>query len=179
MMEKGKRQAEEIGFGIFLFAVFAVFVVVGWGYSEIPRTVPLTVAIPGLILAAVQLVRLVAKHGSERGAAEEVSLPVVLPDSSNEAVQEMVRSVPTEESPAEESHQRLDGKTKKILGVWVWIMALAAGIDLVGFLVASPLFLCGFIRFVGKRSWALSVGIAGCFTLAMYLIFFVGLKAQL
>jgi hypothetical protein len=178
-LEKGTRQVEEIGFAVIVFAAFAIFVVVGLGYSEIPRTVPLTVSIPGLILAGVQLVRLVAKRGSDRGGTEEVSVPIVLPSSSDEAVREMVRSVSSEKALPPESRGWLDPKTKKILSVWAWIVGLAVGIDLAGFLVTTPIFLCSFVRFVAKRSWAVSAGISAGFTVAMYLIFYVGLKAQL
>jgi hypothetical protein len=173
------KQVEEVAFAAVLFIAFAMFVVVGWGYSDIPRTVPLTVSIPGLVLAAVHLAKLVRARKRALAEPSGLDLPIVLPDASEGAVAEMVRSVASQEVEPEQARLRLSGKTKRILGVWAWIVALAAGIDLLGFLVASPIFLCTFIRFVAKRSWAVSAGIAACFTVAMYLIFYVGLKAQL
>ena len=63
--------------------------------------------------------------------------------------------------------------------MWAWVIALATGIHLLGFLVAAPCFLVTFIRFFAKRSWTLSLTIAASFTFCLYFIFYVGLKAQL
>lgn len=173
------KRVEEVAFAAVLLVAFAIFVVVGWGYSDIPRTVPLTLSIPGLVIAAIHLAKLLRGRGRGLTEAPDLDLPIALPDASEGAVAEMVQSVAPEGAERGEASVRLVGKAKKILGVWAWIVALAAVIDLFGFLIATPVFLCAFVRFVAKRSWAVSASIAAGFTMAMYLIFYVGLKAQL
>jgi len=162
------KQAEEVGFAAVLFVIFALFVGLGWGYNATARIVPLTVSIPGLAISAIHLARLVLrwKSGIARSASPETGAEL------RDALEE-------DDGLTEGRRPFLQPRTRKMLGMWAWIVALAAGIDLFGFLVTTPCFLLTFIRFFAKRSWAQSLTIAASFTLCMYLIFYVGLKAQL
>ncbi|HSH71067.1 MAG TPA: tripartite tricarboxylate transporter TctB family protein [Deferrisomatales bacterium] len=162
------KQTEEVGFAAVLFVIFAVFVGLGWGYNATARIVPLTVSVPGLAISAIHLTRLALRW---RSAAARAASP--------ETGRELLEAVDAEPGQADEPGPFLTPRTRKMLGMWAWIIVLAAGIDLLGFLAATPCFLLGFIRFFAKRSWAQSVTIAAAFTVCMYLIFYVGLKAQL
>jgi len=46
-------------------------------------------------------------------------------------------------------------------------------------MIAIPIFLLAFIKFFAKRSWKISTLIAASFTLAVYLVFYVGLRTTL
>ncbi|MDF1556024.1 MAG: tripartite tricarboxylate transporter TctB family protein [Deferrisomatales bacterium] len=162
------KQAEEIGFAAVLFIIFAVFVGLGWGYNATARIVPLTVSIPGLAISAIHLARLALRWRSAAAGA-----------ASPETGRELLEAVDAEPAQTEGPGPFLTPRTRKMLGMWAWIIVLAAGIDLFGFLVTTPCFLLTFMRFFAKRSWAQSVGVAASFTVCMYLIFYVGLKAQL
>jgi len=155
------KKAEEIGFASLMVIVFAVFVILGWGYAKRPRIVPLTLSIPGLALSLLQLGNLIAKA-----------------KRPSKAQQLDARSKPVEKS-ASVPKPPLSAETRKILEIWTWIVALALGVNFFGFMVALPIFLLGFIKFFAKRTWKLSVLISASFTLAVYLIFYVGLKTNL
>ena len=162
------KQAEEVGFAAVLFIIFAMFVGLGWGYTETARIVPLTVSIPGLVISVIHLTRLVLrwKFRPDRPAFPETAT-------------ELLESVEAEDTQPEGQGPFLQPRTRKMLGMWAWIMVLAAGIEVLGFLVTTPCFLLAFMRFFAKRSWVQSLTIAASFTICMYLIFYVGLKAQL
>jgi hypothetical protein len=53
------------------------------------------------------------------------------------------------------------------------------GINFLDFMIALPVFLLAFIKFYAKRTWKLSTLIAVSFILAVYLVFYVGLKTTL
>ena len=152
---------EEIVFTSVLVVIFAVFVSLGWGYAKRPRIVPLTLSIPGLVFSVLQLTNsiLKARRISKKQAAETSKGP--------EGADERGRK------------PMLTPDGRKILTIWAWILVLALGISFLGFLVAIPLFLLGFLKFFAERSWKLSAAIAGSFTLAVYLLFYVALKTQL
>jgi len=150
------RRAEEIGFAALLVIVFTLFVVLGWGYARRPRIVPLTLSIPGLALSVLHLgqsiTKLKRKDEKEGGIGRE--------------------------APASGGHVP-EGERQKILQIWCWIIGLAVGVNFLGFMIALPLFLLAFIKFFAKRTWKLSTLIAASFTLAVYLVFYVGLRTTL
>lgn len=154
------RRAEEVGFALFLVIVFTMFVVLGWGYARRPRIVPLALSIPGLALSVLYLGRSLARLKRPAAAEDRIA-------------REASGAKPPEGRPASA------GEGLKIIKVWVWIIALAVAVNFLGFMIALPLFLLAFIRFFARRTWQLSALIAAAFTLAVYLVFYVGLKTTL
>jgi hypothetical protein len=152
---------EEIVFTAVLVVIFALFVSLGWGYAKRPRIVPLTLSIPGLVFSMLQLTNAIVKARRASKKQSEAARPESggVPDGDRKPL--------------------LTPEGRKILNIWGWIFALALGINFLGFLAAIPLFLLGFLKTFAGRSWKLSVTIAGSFTLAVYLLFYVGLKTQL
>lgn len=155
------KKTEEIGFAALLVIVFAVFVILGWGYAKRPRIVPLTLSIPGLAFSAIHLGNSIFKV---RRAGKKQQ-----PDNLEKLT----------ETPADDQKQFLTAETRKILGIWVWIIVLALGINFLGFMVTLPLFLLAFLKTFAKRTWKFSTLIAASFTLAVYLLFYVGLRTTL
>lgn len=155
------KRAEEIGFALFLVLTFTMFVVLGWGYARRPRIVPLTLSIPGLALAVLHLGNSIAKARRVAKERDSDDWPALVeePDGAKKGL--------------------LSAESRRILEVWFWILALALAINFFGFMVSLPVFLAAFIRFFAKRSWRLSVLIAACFVLAVYLVFYVALKTTL
>jgi hypothetical protein len=154
------RRAEELGFAALLVIVFAGFVVLGWGYSARVRIVPLTLSIPGLALSVLHLCRTVIRL---KPSAEKERRDGRKADDGQSAT---LRELP-------------EGEGRRILQIWAWIIALALGVNFLGFMIALPVFLLAFIKFFAKRSWTLSTLIAASFVLAVYLVFYVGLKTTL
>ncbi|MEW6672680.1 MAG: tripartite tricarboxylate transporter TctB family protein [Thermodesulfobacteriota bacterium] len=151
------KKAEEIGFAAFLVIVFALFVILGWGYAKRPRIVPLTLSIPGLALSVLNFGNSIVK-AKRAGTDQKTKRAETSPGGPQAA---------------------LSTENRKILVIWTWIIALAVGINFLGFMIALPIFLLAFIKFFAKRTWKLSTLIAASFTLAVYLVFYVGLKTTL
>lgn len=154
------RRAEEVGFALFLVIVFTMFVALGWGYARRPRIVPLTLSIPGLALSVLHLGRSLARLKRQAAAEKKID-------------RKLSGAKAPEGRPAPEE------EWLKIAKVWGWIIALAVAINFLDFMIALPLFLLAFIRFFARRTWQLSALIAASFTLAVYLVFYVGLKTTL
>jgi hypothetical protein len=152
------KKAEEIGFAAFLVIVFAVFVILGWGYAKRPRIVPLTLSIPGLALSVLHLGNSIFK-ARRIGKQQQ-------PDTQEKTIEKSVIDKKQFSTP----------ETRKILTIWAWILVLALGINFLGFMIALPLFLLAFLKSFAKRSWKFSTLVAASFTLAVYLLFYVGLK---
>jgi len=155
------KRAEEIGFASLLVIVFAVFIILGWGYAKRPRIVPLTFSIPGLALSVLHLGNSIVK--ARRSQKEQ---------------QSDARPKPAEIF-ADAQQPFLSTETRKIFEIWAWTIALAVGINFMGFMIALPLFLVTFVKFFAKYSWKLGTLIAASFTLAVYLLFYVVLKTTL
>ena len=155
------KKAEEIGFAAIMVIIFAVFVILGWGYAERPRIVPLTLSIPGLIFSLLHLGHSIVK--AKRAGKEK---------------QADTRQKTTEESAGDQP-PFLTAETRKIFLIWGWIIILALGINFLGFMISLPLFLLAFLKYFAKRTWKLSTLIAASFTLAVYLLFYVGLRTTL
>lgn len=155
------KKAEEVGFAVFLVIIFAMFVILGWGYAKRPRIVPLTLSIPGLAFSVIHLANSIIKlrRAGKKQPADVVQAP--------------------DQKPSGKQKVAPPGEGRKILEIWGWIIALALGINFLSFMIAIPLFLLAFIKFFAKRSWKLSTLIAASFTLAVYLVFYVGLKTTL
>ena len=155
------KKAEEIGFAAIMVITFAVFVILGWGYEEKPRIVPLTLSIPGLAFSLLHFVHSIVK--AKRAGKEKQA------DSPQKTTEDSVGDQPP----------FLTKETRKILLVWGWIIILALGIHFLGFMIAIPLFLLSFLKYFAKRTWKLSSLITATFTLAVYLLFYVVLKTTL
>lgn len=108
-----------IGLALVILGIFAAMVYMASDFTYTSRILPLVIGIPGMILATLQLAiefRRVMREDAARPGAQ----------SGAEA---------------------LDPPTRlRRLGMpLVYIMALAAGIVLFGFLIAAPLFIAGFV----------------------------------
>ena len=155
------KKAEEIGFAAVLVIAFAIFVILGWGYAKRPRIVPLTLSIPGLAFSIIHLGNSILKV-RRAGKQQQPDIP------------EKVTKTPTDRQK-----QSLTTETRKILTIWTWIVVLALGINFFGFMVTLPLFLLAFLKTFAKRTWKFSTLVAASFTLAVYLLFYVGLRTTL
>lgn len=70
-MDATLRRRLEIGFGLFLLAVFVLLFVVGLNYPPRPRELPMLVDCAGILIVVIQLVRVIrrpAEPGKKAGA---------------------------------------------------------------------------------------------------------------
>ena len=132
-------------FCAFLIAVasYAIFAATGWSFKT--KLFPLSVSIPLLILATVQLLLMIlGKEETGESAAMDV-------DFSTDV-------------PAELARQR-------VFGIFGWIIAFIALVYLLGFPLTVPLFIFVYLKFQSKVGWLATIVITavtwGCF----YLLF--------
>jgi tripartite tricarboxylate transporter TctB family protein len=132
-------------FCAFLIAVasYAIFAATGWSFKT--KLFPLSVSIPLLILATVQLLLMIlGKEETGESAAMDV-------DFSTDV-------------PAELARQR-------VFGIFGWIIAFIALVYLLGFPLTVPLFIFVYLKFQSEVGWLATIVITavtwGCF----YLLF--------
>jgi hypothetical protein len=124
-------------------------------YPEKSALVPLVVAVPGLILSAAQFL---------------LDLKAVVFGAAGRE--------PSTEGPAAEGGF-LSEERKKEFALAGWILVILGLILAVGFWVAIAVYVPLFMRFHGKESWKLSLGVGLCGWAAIFLVFHVLLGVQL
>lgn len=67
----------------------------------------------------------------------------------------------------------------RALGVALAIAGFAAGVWLLGFLIALPTMTFAYLRFAARESWVLSLGLAAAFALLFYGLFIELLRVKL
>ena len=116
---------------LFFLVVFVVGAVVGWGWPDIAKIMPVYVAaIPGIILVSVQLYRESTDWEGRRGQTGGMDMDEV-------------------------SDVKLDRKTEiqRTLGYFSWFIGGALGIWLLGLVYALPLLVFLYTLVEGKEKW--------------------------
>lgn len=128
---------------------FAIFVYEARNWKLEARLYPWVVGIAMLVLAVAHLIRELARDGDER-----------LPSPG---------SAPVDSRRATD----LDGgrDQRRAFGVFAWSLGLLAGIWLIGFGSAVPLFLLLYLKAQSRETWGLSVVLAGVAGLAFWGLF--------
>jgi len=125
-MRKGR-----VLFCIFLIAVsaYAIRSALGWSFKT--RLFPLSVSIPLLVLATVQLLQVIfAKGATDEGAGLDL-------DFSSDVPVEVAR--------------------RRVINTFSWIIAFIVSVYLVGFPLTVPLFIFCYLKFQSEVSWLYSI----------------------
>jgi len=135
-----------------MIAIFATMLYIALGYPEGARFMPLVVGVPALLLCALQLVldlRAPPKeHRDERSEMEK----------AEERVSQMTgRRMEFEAAniaPAftVEENQESEAASRERV-IWAYIIAFVAGILLLGYYIAAPLFLLFYLRNEAHCTW--------------------------
>jgi hypothetical protein len=132
-------------FCVFLIAVaaYAIFAATAWSFQT--KLFPLSVSIPLLVLATVQLLLLIlGKEEVNDGAAMDL-------DFSTEVPAEITRG--------------------RVINIFCWIVGFILLVYLVGFPLTVPLFIFVYLKFQSDVSWLYTIVVTavtwGCF----YLLF--------
>lgn len=152
MKNSGKLLLSGLFIGIFAYMIFDM-----QEYSEKSALVPLVVAWPGLILSAAQFL---------------LDLKSVLFSGSG-------AETPAEGVPETEAGGFLSEERKKEFVLAGWVVLIAVMILAVGFWVSIAVYVPLFMRFHGKESWKLSLGVGISGWVAIFLVFDVLLGVQL
>ena len=138
----------KINFALFLLVIFAVAIVSGWGWPDIAKIMPVSVAaIPGLLMILIQIYR------------EAIGW-----EKSNRA-----GGMDMDESGAD----KLDAATARArtLAFFAWFIGGALGIWLVGIVYALPLLVFLYARLQGEEKWLTSLITGGCAYLMIWGLF--------
>lgn len=164
---------------LLMLAIFTVMVGVASTYPPAARFMPFTVGIPAIALCLLQLaLDLYRRHHPE---AEETS------DALKQAEDQVARiagrrvqfDMPSENALFTESTHDERERVRREVIVWGYFLGLIAGILLLGFRIAVPIFLIAFLRFQAETSWRNALICGGLGALAMFVLFEKVLKVSL
>ena len=106
---------------------------------------------------------------------------IILVLASVELARELMASVKSNqeiEAESEKAEAGTKGELHRYILGFGWMAALAAGIYLVGFLIAVPLFVIAYLK-LNSRRWLISIGMAAAMAIFIYGIFVVVLRVDL
>ena len=132
-------------FCLFLIAVaaYAIFASIGWSFKA--KLFPLSISIPLLMLAIVQLLLILfGKAETSEGGAMDVEF-------STDVDPEIVRH--------------------RVLGIFGWIIAFIALVYLLGFPITVPLFIFLYLKFQSEVTWLWTIVITGITWGCFYMLF--------
>jgi hypothetical protein len=135
-------------FCVFLIAVALCSIILARGWAFKAALFPLSVSVPLLVLATIQLLVVIFGKPETSGSAE---MDV---DFSTDVAPDVVR--------------------RRVLGIFAWIVAFIALVYLLGFPSTVPLFIFLYLKFQSAVSWLSSV-IAAAITWACFHMLFQSL----
>ena len=153
---------------LIMLAIFVVMVAMAMTYPEGARFQPLVVGLPAIGLCLVQLAIELrpASRGPPRGAGSREG------STQPTTAGAMARLVSAGEPEAPPSLRRE-------LTVWSYFLGLIAGVLLVGFWVALPVFLVLFLALEARIGWGKAVVSGLGATVVLYGVFVLGLRVSL
>jgi len=143
--------------GFFFLAVFSVAVWAGWDWPYIAKLMPIyVVAIPGLILASVQLYRDATDwEGRQRGKGGGIEMDEVYEVKLDKATE-----------------------IRRTVNFFAWFIGGALGIWLFGIVIALPVLVSLYAFVDGKERWYTSLAIGACTYLIVWGFFEYMLEAR-
>jgi hypothetical protein len=149
-LERWRGLKMKANFTIFFLSVFLAAAWLGWEWADIAKIMPVYVAaIPGLVLALVQLYReATAREGDRNGSGENVEMDEVY-----------------------ESRLEKKIEMRRTLIFFSWFIAGAAGIWLLGLVIAVPLVVFLYTVIEGKEKWSTSLALTASTYLLIWGLF--------
>lgn len=154
-----------------MLAIFTVMVGVASTYPAEARFMPFVVGIPAIALCLLQLALDLRRRRSPTVDPTEDPLKQAEDQVARATGRRVAFDMPSENAMFTEP--TLDERTRvhREIVVWGYFLGLIAGILLLGFRVAVPVFLVAFLRFQAGASWRNALLYGGLGALAMYLLF--------
>lgn len=136
-----------------MLAIFLTMVLMAAGYPPKSRLLPWVIGIPGTVLALIEFIKeITARHRGD-------TITVV---DDGETVTEIGKAAEKEEKAAQLHREFV------LIG---YLILLVASHVLLGFWIASPLFVAVFLRFYEGASWRFVLVSAAATWLTLYVIF--------
>jgi len=164
-----------------MLVIFTVMVGVASTYPAEARFMPFVVGIPAIALCLLQLALDLYRRRAPAAAADDDR------DALKQAEDQVARiagrrvqfDMPSENALFTAGTQDGHERVRREIIVWGYFLGLIAGILLLGFRVAVPVFLVAFLRFQAGASWRNALLYGGLGALAMYLLFEKVLRVSL
>ena len=166
-----------------MLVIFTVMVGVASTYPAEARFMPFIVGIPAIALCLLQLALDLYRRRAPATAAAADDDRDPLKQAEDQVARMAGRRVPFD-MPSENalftaSAQDEREHVRREIVVWGYFLGLIAGILLLGFRIAVPIFLVVFLRFQAGASWRNTLLYGGLGALAMYLLFEKVLRVSL
>lgn len=165
------RSLAALVFAAALGIVLAAMVIRALDLGTAARTMPLVVGVPTLALVVGQIIRdgVRASRGDGTvGATSEMERDRYRQAASGAQAGDTATPAPVEE-----------GRRTSMAGGLLWVAGLVLGVWLFGMILAIPIFMATFMRIFGRERWTTIVLFAVVTTVAVYLLFVVGLEVTL
>lgn len=128
---------------ILLVALWALYATRDWPSNT--ALYPRVVSVPFILLATAEFVlSLRGRDGGEGGRAMDVQMPTVT--TPEIAIRRTMTTI-------------------------FWLLGFFGGIWLLGFPVAVPIFVFAYLKFQGRESWVMSIGLAAAAWAGFYVLF--------
>jgi hypothetical protein len=154
---------------LMMLAIFTAMVAIASTYPSAAGFMPLTIGIPAIGLCLLQLAldlhRRRASH-AEDAHGRQTDDPV-----AHIAGHPMQFVMPSENALFTESTYDERERVRREVLVWGYFLGLIAGVLLLGFRIAVPIFLVTFLRFQAETTWRSALIYGGAGAVAMYLLF--------
>ena len=139
----------------FMFAVFAVMLYVAFGYPEGARFMPLVVGVPALLLCVLQMV--LDQRAAPSAAKDNRSEMEKAEERVSQMTGRQMEFEAAQIAPGVDVVENDDGvSANREFLIWGYIIGFVAGILLLGFNIAVPLFLLFYLRREALCSWTRS-----------------------
>lgn len=164
---------------LLMLAIFTTMVAIASTYPAAAGFMPFTIGIPAIGLCLIQLaLDLYRRRASERETAHGQ------PTHTDEQITRIPGHSVQFEMPSENalfSESTYDDRqtVRREIVVWGYFLGLIAGVLLLGFRIAVPVFLITFLRFQAETTWRSALIYGGVGAVAMYLLFEKVLKVSL
>jgi F0F1-type ATP synthase assembly protein I len=154
-----------------MLIVFTVMVGVASTYPAEARFMPFLVGIPAIALCLLQFALDLYRRRAPAADTTEDPLKQAEDQVARIAGRRVSFDMPSENAMFTESTQDQSERVRREIIVWGYFLGLIAGILLLGFRIAVPVFLIAFLRFQAGTSGRSALLYGGAGALAMYLLF--------
>jgi hypothetical protein len=158
---------------LLMLAIFTTMVAIASTYPSAAGFMPFTIGIPAIGLCLLQLALDLYRRRAP-GAEDAHDDPIARIAGPRTQFEMPSENALFTESPYDERE-----RVRREVLVWGYFLGLIAGVLLLGFRIAVPIFLVTFLRFQAETTWRSALIYGGAGAVAMYLLFEKVLKVSL
>jgi Tripartite tricarboxylate transporter TctB family len=162
-----------------MLVTFTVMVGVASTYPAEARFMPFVVGIPAIALCLLQLALDLYRRRAPAADDDRDPLKQAEDQVARIAGRRVEFDMPSENAMFTDTTLDERARVRREIIVWGYFLGLIAGILLLGFRIAVPVFLVAFLRYQAGTRWGSALLYGGLGALAMYLLFEKVLRVSL